>query len=373
MAQTLSWAEADFEIVGAYEATQAILFLELTPSAGSGISVTYRRENDGTPANYAWRVETTGTDDWNITEGPGVARITLTDNGADTDWAVTVDGVEIATGSMTGTAGATWTASLRTSCEGASTVGQTRCYRFAAETPSAYSWSYPWNNAAELADWAEAIPGVVLGSGYLTDPNNVFRAYWIYKGLVVTETVLEVSACIAPPGILRRAKTYGPVTGDLATEYVAGGYVDVLTSNSDDRHPEIRFIDAPGAALAMAWQRDADIVLATGNGSPLAGGWGTVQTVRASRAKPTMCVLAPSHDLYLIHLGGNSNDIAYGQTLAWNGSSYDIGSEVTVATDADDERGEIVQEPGGVLVYAYRTGADAVAILSSPDRGDTWA
>lgn len=372
----------------AFTALEGKIALAATSATGGSVGINFTHYNAGLtdffvlnvlltygagtpPVGLTWT--STATDETgpvsqvtDTTHGGGTVRINISAAGANYAYSVTVDGDEIDSGTFAAVASGLWAVYL---------TGQgdaDRNTETTIEFPGGAKRIYPWDAASELDAWTNN-PGSDLpdlAGGYITQHAGG-TAYLIYQ-YPTPQTFIELSACIAAPGILRRAVTRG-TTGDLATQYVSDDYVDVLTGTNADRHPELRFIDAPSAALAMCWQRDADVVLATGNGSPLAGGWGTVQTVRASRAKPTMCVLVPSHDLYLIHLGGNSNDIAYGQTLAWNGSSYTISSEVTVATDADDERGEIVQEPGGVLVYAYRTSADAVAILRSTDRGDTWA
>jgi hypothetical protein len=235
--------------------------------------------------------------------------------------------------------------------------------------------TWPWDDVAELVGWTQnGDAALEVSGGQLLLPSQTPQ---VYIGSIIrtyAEATPTLSATLQAPGILRRAMATG---GSISTDYELGADTAIL-SGTADKHPEILALNASSAALAMVFQRDeqgeSNVYYSTGGGAEAAGAWGTVQQVRAARAYPCACVLKPTHDAYVIAY--NSADISsYGQRLAWNGSSYDIGSEVTVVNGtAAAERGAVAWDAGkGRLHFTYADTDGAVQILTSDDCGATWA
>jgi uncharacterized Zn-binding protein involved in type VI secretion len=369
VAVIVSAVEADLWLRGwtpaPYVVQEARVYL-MTPSGDN--SAYFHFHTDGSGPRWTYFVAgTTGS----VSGANGTGRLTFAENGDDVDWEFLVDGVSKATGALTGGASYEWSRVAIVLMAG---VGYdwTRNLRIAV-TASGVGYEWLWDATSELDDWTTWSPfyqAPQVTGGYLGLQASNSNA-GVYKDFVGSPTL---SATIQAPGILRRAMATG---GSISTDYELGADTAIL-SGTADKHPEILALNASSAALAMVFQRDeqgeSNVYYSTGGGAEAAGAWGTVQQVRAARAHPCACVLKPTHDAYVIAY--NSADLSsYGQRLAWNGSSYDIGSEVTVVNGtAAAERGAVAWDAGkGRLHFTYADTDGAVQILTSDDCGATWA
>ena len=311
-----------------------------------------------------------------IEEPEGLASIELTVNGADMDWSVVIAGVEHQTGSFVGGASETWFPGIAHDANNTPTEKEARNLGTVITFDDASTRSFDWATESQINGWtrdygypfywetgflAEAYPGLSLGIG----------GWYSYPGITPDITAAgSVSACLQSPGITRRVMS--DANGQLYEEFNAnGGWSAVLTSANTDAAPEVMYLGATGAQLGLVWQRDTNIVATTSDGR-VAAGWGPVQTVRAGRDYPTACVIKPSHDVYCIAY--QSDGIAKGQRLAWDGTDWTVGAEVTVkSSGVNDERGHVRQLPDGRLVYVYTNTNEDIVSVQSTDAGATWA
>jgi hypothetical protein len=96
-----------------------------------------------------------------------------------------------------------------------------------------------------------------------------------------------------------------------------------------------------------------------------------VQTVALNRKKPTACMIVPTHDVGVAYIDGSDALFA---RAAWANGSYVLGTETIISSgDVADERGQLLQTPGGVLLYVYRDSNAAVVIKESSNAGKTWS
>jgi hypothetical protein len=330
----------------------------------------HRRYESGA---YNWKVYESGnliaTD---TTHGDGTATIACEQDGDALNWAVSLDADEIATGAIESI---DWT-----------TISETTVH-VVSSRPTAASWSngtglrctdllitktdttevhYPWDESSELDDW-------VNGDKWASSSGYIYQVYnnWNLRQAFPNPETKQVTACLARPGVERTVACTDD--GQLSERYEAQAFTDILSGDALDAHPELCYTGAAGIGhLALVWQRDDDVVCATSSGVPTSG-WSDVATVREDRSYPTACVIAPTHDLYVVAIE-SSVHIAHGQRLRWKGTSYDIGTESIVSSgDVADERGHVLCAPGNVLVYTYADTSGDIQVLRSSDGGSTWA
>jgi hypothetical protein len=230
--------------------------------------------------------------------------------------------------------------------------------------------AYPWNSQSELSGWSidpsfgvqvNASSGCLYGlRGYST---TALSPDFAPSGLALT-------ALLSPPAIQRIVAVSG--SNVLQDRYASGALADILTSGIADNHPELVHVGAGGHHLGLVWQRSNDICITTGTGAPGLGGWpNTVQTVALNRKKPTACMIVPTHDVGVAYIDGSDALFA---RAAWANGSYVLGTETIISSgDVADERGQLLQTPGGVLLYVYRDSNAAVVIKESSNAGKTWS
>jgi len=96
-----------------------------------------------------------------------------------------------------------------------------------------------------------------------------------------------------------------------------------------------------------------------------------MSTISTSRKYPTHCVIGPTKDLYVCHY--QSDNIATGRRLAWDGSGYTPGAEVTVVGSGVAQlRGHVQQLPNGDLDFVYVDTGGSILLATSTDAGATW-
>jgi len=345
----------------------------ITGGASPTKSITVHRRYESSA--YNWKVYESGnliaTD---TTHGDGTATIICEQDGDALNWAVALDGDEIATGTIDAI---DWSAMSETTvyipCTRPTTASWSngtglRCTDLLITKTDTTEVHYPWDESSELDDWTNG-GNWVVSSGY-TCCNPTTRNSTIRQAFPNPETK-QVTACLARPGIERTVACTDD--GQLSERYEAQAFTDILSGDALDAHPELCYTGAAGIGhLALVWQRDDDVVCATSSGVPTSG-WSDVATVREDRSYPTACVIAPTHDLYVVAIE-SSVHIAHGQRLRWKGTSYDIGTESIVSSgDVADERGHVLCAPGNVLVYTYADTSGDIQVLRSSDGGSTWA
>lgn len=305
-----------------------------------------------------------GTD----TTEDGECSIILDENGSDIDYTITTP-IGVVSGTTIGGNGPTLDAvTLRLSNNRPLPIDASDVTCAWIKVTHGVTTEYQWDSSDELVDWGDPSNAGVTGGVLIVVPfpsvctlDQVFT-YEAPSGRALTSV-------LSAPGIQRiAAVSSGNVLQD---RYASGALADILTGSLADNHPELVHVGAGGHHLGLVWQRTNDICITTGTGVPGIAGWpNTVQTVAIARSKPTACVIDPTHDLGVAYLNGTE---ALFSPAAWANGSYVMGTETLIASDAADERGQLLQSPDGYLLYVYRDSGGAVAIKRSANRGQTWS
>lgn len=376
----LQSVEADLELLDEVTLNGAVGFAILT--------------SDGDPTAHSLsvgRVVAAGGPEWQVnnvavTTSAGsraVAKIAIAASGADVTYTVTLDGETVATGTDTDGAALTWDLCWLIAGLAGGSGGISRNYYTTLTPARGAATTYSWTALLELADWSYPTllpPNIDTTNGYIFDDAQ-YPAYLMQWQQAALPAFGGVSHCLQAPGIMRRVAVDD--AGDLSEEWELDGFLAASLPDIEGggyTFPEVCYTAAPGSGmLALVFGRTSsivDVAYATGTGTPVTG-WSDVQQIRADRTAPCACALPPTHDLYVVDLLSAalaSDCIAYGQRLAWNGTSYDIGTETIVQSgDLTVTRGALVQHPGARLEYIFVDASGSVQVKASTNGGATWA
>lgn len=294
----------------------------------------------------------------------GEAVITLTPNGADMDVDISCP-VGSHSDTIAGAATGEWNL-VEQSISTYSWDSYTAAYVDYTDVDNGATNRWEWSTDGELDDWTWS--NVQVSGGHLLGPSLGGDGY-IQTPFLPATPGRALTSVLSAPGIQRIAAVSS--ANGLQDRYASGALADILTGSLADNHPELVHVGAGGHHLGLVWQRTNDICITTGTGVPGIAGWpNTVQTVAIARSKPTACVIDPTHDLGVAYLNGTE---ALFSPAAWANGSYVMGTETLIASDAADERGQLLQSPDGYLLYVYRDSGGAVAIKRSANRGQTWS
>ncbi len=225
---------------------------------------------------------------------------------------------------------------------------------------------------------------IVTVTAPATNPSGYIWKFWDFGGGDEREgkTQEHEATDKTPDIIIATYEVAIPGQGPATTEGLAGKPVWVYTLGEDNVHEQSIFDDSvdsvilnetvsnlsawiqPGGRRYVAFDRDGDCKYIYYDGT-----WSSPVLIRADRTDPAAIPLPQSRDVMIICK--DSSDNFYLNFLRWNGSSYDVESEIDMGVNGN-QTGDGWPQAGGRIFLAYTDVADDLQTISTDLSGETW-